>query len=165
MAKRSVVFPTVKQFERYARRTGLTLSELWKSFESQIARQPQARKIIIRGPKQSVTIALNRDLRKLKKQTFGGAELGVQRPHEPETDSDIERQEDAGATSEPSIGDIVDESNDPRPRYHRKKDRSCLLCARSSVKHESFETACAHIFGALPNCSPDALCRVPLHRA
>ena len=111
MAKRSTVFPSPEQLVAYARKAGLTLDELWKTIKAEVARRPRAHRIVIRGPKGVVTIKLRRDSRELKKQTFVRIDLGVQDPHKSETDENVEREEDAGNASEPSIRDIVDEKN------------------------------------------------------
>lgn len=111
MAKRSIVFPNPEQLVGYARKAGLTFDKLCETIEAELAQKPRTRKIVVRGPKQVVTIKLGRDSRKLKKQSFARVEFGVQAPHESETEKGVEREEDAGKASEPSIGDIVDEKN------------------------------------------------------
>ena len=111
MAKRSVVFPTLEQLKGYAKRAGITLETLWETIEAELTRQPRTHQIVIHGPKQVVKIQLRKDLRKLKKQTFARADLGDHNQSAVETENDIQREEDAGKESEPTISDIVDKKN------------------------------------------------------
>jgi hypothetical protein len=136
MAKRSIVFPSPEQLVRYARKSGLTVDRLWETFESQLVQQPRISKIIIRGPKQVVTIELKKDSRKLKKQTFAGAELGVQSSRGSETDKHVEREEDAGKASAPSIRDIVDQKNisDMSPAVKKGHNRTPWPVGKRKVK-------------------------------
>jgi hypothetical protein len=75
MAKRSIVFPEPKTLIGYATRTGLTFERFWKSIEAELAQRPKASEITIRGPKQTVTIRLTRDARKVEKQVFDDAKV------------------------------------------------------------------------------------------
>lgn len=75
MAKRSNVFPEPQALIGYATKAGLTLDRFWKSIEAELAQRPGASEITIRGPKQTVTIGLTKDPRKIKKQVFDDVQL------------------------------------------------------------------------------------------
>jgi hypothetical protein len=136
MAKRTIVFPNPKQLVMYAKKAGITVGKLWEIIEAELTRQPRTRQIVIHGPKQAVKIKVRRDSRKLEKQTFAGAELGVHGPHGSETDEDIERQEDAGKAYGPSIEDIVDEKNisDMNPAVKKGRNRTPWPIAKTEVE-------------------------------
>lgn len=136
MAKRTTVFPNPEQLVIYAKKAGLTLDKVWETIEAELTRQPRTHQIVIRGPKQVVTIRLKRDSRIIRKQTFAGAELGVQNPRGSKTDESVERQEDAGEASEPSIGDIVDRKNisDMSPAVKKGHNRTPWPLGKTKAK-------------------------------
>lgn len=136
MAKRrSVCFPEPEQLVAYARKAGLTIPKLWTIIEAELARHPLPHQIVIRGPKQVVTIKLRRDSDILKKQVFDGAELGTRRPHLSEREEDVQGDEDAGA-SIPGIENIVDDKNisDMNPAAKKGHNRTPWPLGKKKVK-------------------------------
>jgi hypothetical protein len=111
MAERSIVFPEPEVLVGYARKAGLTLKHLWKIIETELVQRPRTRKFTIHGPKQTIIINLRRDSTKLKKKIFADAQLGRLDSHESQPNERVERSENADEGNEPSIGDIIDNSN------------------------------------------------------
>ncbi|HET9402678.1 MAG TPA: hypothetical protein VFO34_17155 [Candidatus Acidoferrales bacterium] len=135
MAKRSIVFPGSGELVNIARKAGVPLAVLWEQIGSALAEQPRNFSIAIRGPKRTVTIRLKRDPRTLRKQTFDDEGLGIFRPDIQESNSDCERDEDAGKGSEPTIGSIIDEQNisDMNPAKSRIRTRTPHRLSKAEI--------------------------------
>ena len=126
MGKRSIVFPGPEHLVNLAKKTGLRLDRVWGIIEATLAQRPRILSISIPGPKQTVTIKLKRDPRKLRKQVFADAELGYDGPEMSETYDPVERGEDAEKGQEPSIDSIIDKTNisDMSPARIRSHNRT-----------------------------------------
>jgi hypothetical protein len=115
MGERTMVFPGPEQLEGYARKAGLPLKRFWNMIEAELSRHPNARQIVIRGPKQAITINIARDSRQIEREVFDGAELKG-KPNAHETETDIF---DPHVKGVPAENDICDMNRTIRERHNR----------------------------------------------